>query len=91
MNQITEHQILSQDTIIAIAVSSSVSLFILIIGFTCGYTCRKYKKGKVQEEANTQNLSSSPTILYEEVKQPKNVQLNQNMAYGPISMVTAKF
>lgn len=63
--------------------ASGVSPLLLIIGFTCGYICRKHNKRRLQEEENT------PNVLYEEVGQ--SVDLKQNLAYGPSrSIITAK-
>ena len=86
---------MSQETIIAIAVASGASLLLLLIGFTCGYICRKHNKGRPQDEdeIKSQNPATSPNVLYEEIEEnsrSRNVEMKQNTAYGPVSMDIAK-
>ena len=64
---------------IAVAVTISSTVFILIffgIGIICGCFCRKCKNEK-------SDSSNNSTVVYEEVEQRQDVELNQNMAYGP--------
>ena len=64
---------------IAVAVTASSTVLILIIfaiGIICGCFCQKCKN----EKSDSSNI---PTVVYEEVEQRQNVELNQNMAYGP--------
>ena len=74
-----------------VAVASSVTVFIVastlffIIGFLCGHFCRK-ERGKV-DEAVPQSEKTQGTPYYDDVvlKQEQELELKDNVAYGPLS------
>ena len=77
---VTVAESLSQNVVIAAAVTTSSTVFILIffaIGIVCGCFCRKC----MNEKSDSSN--NSTTVVYEEVEQRQNLELSQNMAYGP--------
>jgi hypothetical protein len=72
---------LSQNAVIVVAVATSSAALILIffgLGIICGCFCQQCKN----EKSDSSNNNS--TVVYEEVEQRQNLELNQNMAYGPV-------
>ena len=74
---------------VKIAVASSVTAFIVgsilffIIGFLCGYFCRwekKFTAGTVTESEKTHAPYYDDVVL----KQEQELELKENVAYGPI-------
>ena len=62
--------------IVAVTTSSTVLVLIFFaLGIVCGCFCHKCKNEKSESTNNS-------TVVYEEVEQRTNLELNQNMAYG---------
>ena len=63
--------------IVAVTTSSTVLVLIFFaLGIVFGCFCYKCKNEKSESTNNS-------TVVYEEVEQRANLELNQNMAYGP--------
>ena len=76
----------SQTVVIAVAVTSSCAVLILIffgLGIICGCLCRQCKNEKSDSNNNS-------TVVYEEVEQRQNLELNQNVAYDPVRVATTE-
>ena len=77
---------LSQDGKIAVASSMTIfvvaSILFFIIGFLCGHFCRKERK--TVETVPREETHSAP--YYDDVvlKQEEELELKENVAYGPV-------